>query len=114
MNEILSEEVARAMLDGPTTEIVGPFRGDIYYLSVDGCKLFGVHLYKRTDTKEDWAICVDDRFEIDANNDEILRWGYLLANAMAVSAGFTYHGPDSKPLNSHRVQFSSYSGGNLE
>lgn len=35
------------------------------------------------------------------SEEELLRWAPFLANAMAVAAGRTSHGPNSRPLNPH-------------
>jgi hypothetical protein len=43
----------------------------------------------------------DDRFGITAPESEIRRWAWFLANAMAVSAGYTSHGKGSRPINRH-------------
>ena len=96
---------------GRTVEIIGPFRGDVYHLSVDGCALFGVELYQRNDTPEKWTVRLDGRFEIDAEEEEVMRWAWLMANAMAISAGFTHHGPDSRRANPHAVRLGSLSDG---
>lgn len=86
-------------------KIIGPFRGDIYRLAVEECQVPYVHLYKRGDAPDfEWTICLDNRFEIDTTGDEITRWAWLMANAMAISAGFTYHGPNSEPMNRHRLR----------
>lgn len=36
-----------------------------------------------------------------ATEEELERWAYFLANAMAVAAGRTSHGPNSRPHNPH-------------
>ena len=99
-------------VDAPSTvQIIGPFRGDVYHLSVDGCRLFGVDLYGRHDTDKKWTVCLDGRFEIDVSEDEVKRWAWLMANAMAISAGYTHHGPNSRPANLHATRFGSMSSG---
>jgi hypothetical protein len=86
-------------------EIIGPFaRGDYYYLSVNGCRAPYVRLFKNQPQNEweaqfEWYLILDERWGCFAHEEEIYRWGSILANGMAVSAGFTYCGPDSKPLN---------------
>ena len=86
-------------------EIIGPFtRGDYYYLTVNGCKVPYVRLFKNKPQNEwesqfEWYLIVDERWGCFAHEEEIYRWGSILANGMAVSAGYTYCGPDSKPLN---------------
>ena len=96
-----------------TVEIIGPFRGDVYRLSVNGCRLYKVELTPMA-PPENWDedsffLKIDGRFaKENVSRDEIKRWGYILANAMAVSAGYTHHGPDSQPMNKHSVQFTKY------
>ena len=43
----------------------------------------------------------DDRFGITVPESEVERWAWFLANAMAVAAGYTSHGPNSRPINRH-------------
>lgn len=45
---------------------------------------------------------IDDRFcSCPLPESEVNRWGWFLANAMAVSAGYTSHGKNSRPINRH-------------
>lgn len=44
---------------------------------------------------------LDDRFGTTATEGDLLHQGWFWANAMAVSAGYTSHGPNSRPLNRH-------------
>lgn len=84
-------------------ELVGPFTDDRWYLSVEGCKVPNLYMRKNGDV---FTIIFDDRFAMDTNEDEINRWGWLFANAMAVSAGYTKHGFGSAPLNKYGVGFT--------
>lgn len=84
-----------------TVEIAGPYvsAGDIHYLVVNRCRVPHILLWQRDN--DTWSLNVDGRFGGDFTKDEIERFGYVLANAMAVSAGYTHHGSDSKPMNRH-------------
>lgn len=85
-----------------TVEIAGPYisANDIHYLVVNGCRVPHILLWQRDDGIT-WSLNIDGRFSGDFTKDEIEGFGYILANAMAVSAGYTHHGPDSKPMNRH-------------
>lgn len=74
--------------DPPTRQL-----GD---LIVDGVLVPNIVLAKYLDPAKDGLliICLDRRFEIDVAETEINTWGWILANAMAVSAGFaSVNGP---------------------
>lgn len=81
------------------TEIIGPFRGGYYTLVSHGFKVPNVQLYKREDTETDWTLRLDGRWEVDVDTEEVLRWTGTLANAMAISAGYTKHGEGSERAN---------------
>lgn len=49
-----------------------------------------------------YVLTVDDRFgTVAVPYAELWRWLWVMAQAMAVSAGFTSHGPDARLLNPH-------------
>src|SRR5579864_2929821 len=48
-----------------------------------------------------YSLLCDGRFGVTAAKSEIERWAWFLANAMAVSAGYTSHGKGSRPINRH-------------
>lgn len=51
-----------------------------------------------------YALVLDNRFLVEAATEsEINRWSWFLANAMAVSAGYTSHGENSRRRNPHGV-----------
>lgn len=85
----------------PVVEIAGPYLSklDLYHLVVNGCKVPYIDLWSTE--SDDWSLIVDGRFGGLFTKEEIIKFGYILANAMAVSAGFTHHGPDSQPMNRH-------------
>ena len=69
--------------DPPTRQL-----GD---LIVDGVVVPQVVVARYLDPAKDglFTVTLDARFEIDVAETEIYNWGWLLANAMAISAGFT-------------------------
>jgi hypothetical protein len=50
-----------------------------------------------------FTLMLDDRFGITAPESEVERWASFLADAMAISAGYTSHGKNSRRLNRHGV-----------
>lgn len=48
-----------------------------------------------------YHISLDNRFGISGTEAEIKKWIRFIANAMAVSAGRTSHGPNSRLINRH-------------
>lgn len=70
----------------------------------DGYMLPYVTVVKHTKPESDGLIdlLLDDRFAITIHDQEELQyWIPFLANAMAICAGFSCHGENSKPLNRH-------------
>ncbi len=86
-------------------EIIGPFkRGDFYRLTVNGCEVPYIRLFKNNPQNEwesqfEWYLILDERWGCFAHEEEIYRWGSILANGMAVAAGYTHCGPNSRPSN---------------
>ena len=87
------------------TEIIGPFRGDGYYVSVGGFKVPHILLIKRKDLpKGYWECVLDGRLAHDMPTREVLRWMPLVANAMAVAAGYSSFGENCRPSNPYQVR----------
>lgn len=54
-----------------------------------------------------WLLDLDRRFSVQAHSwDELWRWVWFIANAMAVSAGYTCHGPNASRINRHGLSES--------
>jgi hypothetical protein len=43
----------------------------------------------------------DNRYGLTCPESDLAEWGWFMANAMAVSAGYTSHGKGSRPINRH-------------
>ena len=80
----------------PITEMIGPFKEEYYHVVVDGFDVPYVTLRKNN---LDWDLIVDGRYSITASGDEMDRWIWIVANAMAIAAGYTSHGENSVPIN---------------
>lgn len=78
-------------------ELVGPFVSrEPYRLTVDGCRVPHVEFFKVADGTFEGT--VDGRMTVlGLTEEEVQKWGWLLANAMAVSAGLSHFGPDAQP-----------------
>ncbi len=88
-------------------ELVGPNTCGRYRIVVQGYRVPYMVAYRRSDTDTDWSILLDERFEFDLNDDELRRCMSLVANAMAIAAGYTAFGENAHPRNpfSTRVMF---------
>lgn len=93
-----------------TTEWVGPFPEEIR-LVVDGYQVPHIAARKNGDG---WTLVLDGRYAIDVTEDEVERWLWWVANAMAVAAGYTSFGEHSAPLNPFRRQLIGLSRGEIE
>jgi hypothetical protein len=86
--DFLSREQTRAIIDQtivPYIDIVRPQADD-----------------------DDWHVILDDRFGVDCTEEELHRWLPFVANAMAVAAGRSSHGPNSFPINRHGEPIAGY------
>jgi hypothetical protein len=80
------------------TEIIGPFHPK-HLVGQDGCIV--PHLTVRPQDDGTIEVSIDGRFTMrrSVTQEEFDCWVPLLANAMAVAAGYTCHGEGSKPIN---------------
>lgn len=85
-----------------TTKLIGPFRNDEYVLSVDGYQVPLIKAYPMEDGG--WAVHLDERFYTELTLEEIEQTGWLLANAMAIAAGYSCFGENCVPSNPYKTQ----------
>jgi hypothetical protein len=52
------------------------------------------------------SLVLDRRFEIIASRDEVERWLWFVANAMAIGGGYSCFGENSIPIHPYRLQFT--------
>jgi len=73
-------------------------------VTLDGYLVPGVRVVERDDSGQ-WNVTLDGRYGIVAENiEELQRWIWLVANAMAVGAGYSCHGKNSQVGNPYKVQ----------
>lgn len=77
--------------------IIGPF--DHYYLTYNGCIIPYITLRLISAEAKEWNVLVADRICTQLSNNELCNAAWLLANAMAVAAGYTYFGETSSKKN---------------
>lgn len=90
-----------------SVKLLGPMEGytrDTWKLVVDGCLVPHVIVCQRNDTNGLLTFTLDDRFSIDVPMDQIDYWGWIVANAMAIGAGYSCHGPNSRLMNPFACQ----------
>jgi len=87
--------------DDSIVENIGPFATEHYKVTVGGYQIPYTKLVKAGNV---WNVILDGRFSITATDDEISRWMWLLANAMAIAAGYTCHGASCKPANLYQTK----------
>lgn len=91
--------------DITTIDIVGPFLPE-YRIVFDGYRVPYITAVPHDDGRVD--IFVDHRFgmECPVSRDEFDRWIPILANAMAVAAGYSCVGENSGRVNPFQVRMS--------
>lgn len=89
------------------TETVGPFNdGDFYRLTYDGYVLPHVHAHLRKGTEHIWDIALDGRLWFELTDTELHHVIPLLANAMAIAAGYSSFGENCRMLNPFQVRMT--------
>lgn len=83
--------------------ITGDFSGWHCTLTYDGHEIPYIHgtYYDRGEYEGSVYLTLDNRYGLNTTVDELGDWIMFLANAMAVSAGRTSHGPNSYVRNPH-------------
>jgi len=89
-------------------EIRGPFQA-VHKVTVNGYVVPFVTVTLTNDGRFD--VVIDDRLGMagPVSREEFDRWVPLLANAMAVAAGYTSHGEACEALNRHRQKMTALS-----
>jgi len=87
-------------------EIVGPFVPK-HVVTINGYRVPYVTVTPLSDGRID--LHVDNRFGLyePVSVEEFNRWIGLMAEAMAVAAGYSCHGEYCTPINPHKVKLSS-------
>lgn len=85
-----------------TTEYHGPFQRIYYKITIDGFKVPYITATKLQNGS--WSLLLDERFEIEVSEAEIDRWMWWIANAMAISAGYSSFGENGIPYNNFKTK----------
>jgi hypothetical protein len=91
-------------MDHPETEIHGPFIPE-HRVTVGGYAVPAISVVPLTGEEDGRSnVVLDGRFCLMADAEEIRRWMPLVAHAMAIGAGYTCHGENSRRANPYRVR----------
>jgi len=94
------------------TELVGPFLPKWKVVSY-GHAVPNLSATMQPDGQNAWLI-LDERFMIEGPIEEIQKWVPFIANCMAVAAGYSCHGENSREVNPYKVKVSSLEVANIE
>lgn len=99
MGELIAEPT------GDGVEVHGPFLPE-WRITVGGYRV--PYIQARENDDGSIEIVVDHRFTLEnpVPREEFDRWIPLLANAMAVAAGYSSHGEHCVPINEFKVRMS--------
>ena len=85
-----------------SAEYIGPFE-NYYEVTVDGYKVPRIKANKvHNGDGDEWDLLLDDRFSIIATGEEIEKWLWIVANAMAIGAGYSCFGENSVKINEYK------------
>lgn len=89
-------------------EIVGPFVPE-HRVTINGYEVPYITVTPLPDGRID--LHVDRRFGLDqpVSVEEFNRWIGIIADAMAVAAGYSAHGENCQPVNPHKVKLMGMS-----
>ena len=85
-------------------ETIGPFKDTYYKLTFNGYEVPYIKANLVPGTEDTWLLFLDSRFGIEVSGDELRRWLWFVANAMAVAAGYTSHGEHCRVRNPFMVK----------
>jgi len=77
-------------------DLVGPFHQEYHKPTIDGYEIPNLQVIRKTGAKDgEVSVILDDRFIIDVPEDQLDPWLWIVANAMAIGAGYSCHGENS-------------------
>ena len=88
---------------GMTVEFVGPFAEE-WRVTVDGYRV--PHLSAIVKNDGSIMLLLDERFCIEGSREEISKWVWFVADAMAIGAGYSCLGENCRQVNPYQVQMS--------
>lgn len=94
------------MEEAPAFQWIGPDAGGRYRFALHGFKVPRVEGRIVPGSETLWKIVLDGRFSIEARQEELASWLWLVANAMAIGAGFSCFGENSQPANPYGTRIA--------
>lgn len=87
-------------------EMVGPFTEEYHVPTINGYKIPNLKILRKKGAQDGIAtVLLDERYAIDVPDDQLDPWLWIVANAMAVGAGYSSHGENStRDWNPYKVK----------
>lgn len=87
-------------------DLVGPFIDEYYQPAIGGYQIPNLRILRKKGAQDGIAtVVLDNRFHIDVPEDQLDPWLWIVANAMAIGAGYSCHGENSvKDPNPFKVR----------
>lgn len=86
-----------------SVELVGPFVEE-WRVVLDGYEVPNLSAIVRKDGGI--MLSLDHRFLIEGPREEVEKWIWIVANAMAIGAGYSCHGENCTPINPFKVRMT--------
>lgn len=92
-----------------STEFVGPFQ-EYHHVTVDGYKVPRLLWFPAKGANDGTGMLVlDERFGVECSEDEVQKWAWIIANAMAIGNGFSSFGENCVPMNEYKTKMMGIS-----
>ena len=89
-------------MEEPQTQLHGPFTS--YKVTVDGYLVPGLDMQPLGGADDGSVNVILGQLCVMAEAAEARKWAPMIAHALAISAGFTCHGKNSRRANPHKVK----------
>jgi hypothetical protein len=93
-------------------EYIGPFETNEYKILIDGYKV--PYISAKHLEIDKWELLLDDRYSLIATSDQIQNWMWWVANAMAISGGYTSFGENAEKTNMYKTKVIGLSSDEFE
>lgn len=88
-------------------KLIGPFSDEHYRANIDGFVVPDLVVHKKNGAKDgEVTVVLDGRFCIDVDEDQLDPWLWIVANAMAIGAGYSCFGEHCQPVNKFKVRMA--------
>lgn len=90
-------------------DVIGPFLPS-NKASVGGYVIPNVRLFLVPGEEAVWNVVLDERFCVQASDEEMRRWLPLVAHSQAIGRGYSCHGENSEVLNPFKCKIVEIGG----